>query len=133
VCAALKAFAALAGARPGARSWAVLGTMLELGERSAEEHDAIGRLAARLRVDRLVAVGEGAARIHAGASHEGSWGEESVMVADPDAAMALLRAELRPGDVVLVKASNSIGLGRIAEALLEEDAHVGGAAAGGDR
>jgi UDP-N-acetylmuramoyl-tripeptide--D-alanyl-D-alanine ligase len=122
VRAALKALAALARARPGARSWAVLGPMLELGERSGEEHDAIGRLAVRLRVDRLVAVGEGAARVHAGASHEGSWGEESVMVADPDAALALLRAELRPGDVVLVKASNSIGLGRVARALIEDGA-----------
>jgi UDP-N-acetylmuramoyl-tripeptide--D-alanyl-D-alanine ligase len=122
VRAALKALAALARARHGARAWAVLGPMLELGERSGEEHDAIGRLAVRLRIDRLVAVGEGAARIHAGASHEGSWGEESVMVADPDAALALVRAELRPGDVVLVKASNSIGLGRIARALLDEGA-----------
>ena len=121
VRAALKALAALARARPGARSWAVLGEMLELGERSGEEHDAIGRLAVRLRVDRLVAVGEGAARVHAGASHEGSWGEESVMVADPDAALALLREQLRPGDVVLVKASNSIGLGRVAKALLDDD------------
>ena len=126
VRAALKALAALARARPDARSWAVLGTMLELGERSDEEHDAIGRLAVRLRVDRLVAVGEGAARIHAGASHEGSWGEESVMVADPDAALALLRAELRPGDVVLVKASNAIGLSRVAKTLLEEGAGVEG-------
>ncbi|HEU5428574.1 MAG TPA: UDP-N-acetylmuramoyl-tripeptide--D-alanyl-D-alanine ligase [Actinocrinis sp.] len=121
VRAALKALAALARARPGARAWAVLGEMLELGERSGEEHDAIGRLAVRLRVDRLVAVGEGAARVHAGASHEGSWGEESVMVADPDAALALLREQLRPGDVVLVKASNSIGLSRIAKALLDDD------------
>jgi UDP-N-acetylmuramoyl-tripeptide--D-alanyl-D-alanine ligase len=138
VRAALKALAALARARPGARSWAVLGEMLELGERSGEEHDAIGRLAVRLRVDRLVAVGEGAARVHAGASHEGSWGEESVMVADPDAALALLREQLRPGDVVLVKASNSIGLGRVAKALLDDDLPDGaaGAASGpaeGDR
>ncbi len=126
VRAALNALVALARARPGARAWAVLGPMLELGERSAEEHDAIGRHAARLRVDRLVAVGEGAAGIHAGAGREGSWGEESVMVADPDAALALVRARLRPGDVVLVKASNSIGLGRIARALLDDVAPAGG-------
>lgn len=132
VRAALKALVALARARPGARSWAVLGEMLELGERSGEEHDAIGRLAVRLRVDRLVAVGAGAARVHAGAGHEGSWGEESVMVADPDAALALVREHLRPGDVVLVKASNSIGLGRVARALIEDDPGAG-APASGDR
>jgi len=120
VRAALKSLAVLARARPGARAWAVLGAMLELGDRSDEEHDAIGRLAVRLRIDRLVAVGDGAARIHAGAGLEGSWGEESVMVADPDAALALVRGQVRPGDVVLVKASNAVGLSRVAQALLAE-------------
>jgi UDP-N-acetylmuramoyl-tripeptide--D-alanyl-D-alanine ligase len=42
------------------------------------------------------------------------------MVADADAALALLRAELRPGDVVLVKASNAAGLGTLAETLVAE-------------
>ena len=42
------------------------------------------------------------------------------MVADADAALALLRAELEPGDVVLVKASNAVGLGVIADALLND-------------
>ena len=118
--AGLKALATLARSRPEARSWAVLGQMAELGERSAEEHDAIGRLTVRLRVDRLLAVGPEARMIHAGASHEGSGGQESQAVADPDEAIAVLRAELRPGDVVLVKASNSVGLRRVARALLED-------------
>jgi UDP-N-acetylmuramoyl-tripeptide--D-alanyl-D-alanine ligase len=120
--AGLKALATLARSRPEARSWAVLGPMAELGERADEEHDALGRLAVRLRVDRLIAVGPGARLIHAGASHEGSGGQESQTVADADEAIAVLRAELRPGDVVLVKASNSVGLRRVARALLEEDA-----------
>jgi len=131
VRAALKSLAALVRSRPGARAWAVLGTMLELGGRADEEHDAIGRLAVRLGIDRLVAVGEGAARIHAGAGHEGSWGEESVMVADPEAALALLEEQLRPGDVVLVKSSKAAGLRRVALALIEKDAGGGGAGAGG--
>jgi UDP-N-acetylmuramoyl-tripeptide--D-alanyl-D-alanine ligase len=120
VRAGLKALATLARARPGARSWAVLGPMAELGDRSALEHDAIGRLVVRLRIDRLVAVGTGAALIHAGAGHEGSGGQETALVADPDEAIALLRDALRPGDVVLVKASNSVGLRRVARALLED-------------
>ena len=40
-------------------------------------------------------------------------------VADVDAALALLRAELEPGDVVLVKASRAVGLDRLASALLD--------------
>lgn len=60
--------------------------------------------------------------MHHGAVMEGSWGPESVMVPDADAALELLRAELAPGDVVLVKASNAAGLGALAEALLSDGA-----------
>jgi UDP-N-acetylmuramoyl-tripeptide--D-alanyl-D-alanine ligase len=118
--AGLKALVTMARSRPGARSWAVLGPMAELGERADEEHDGLGRLAVRLRVDRLIAVGPEARLIHAGAAHEGSGGQESESVADADAAIAVLRAGLRPGDVVLVKASNAVGLRRVARALLED-------------
>lgn len=58
--------------------------------------------------------------MHHGAVMEGSWGTESVSVADADAALALLRAEVQPGDVVLVKASNAAGLGALAEALASD-------------
>ena len=58
--------------------------------------------------------------MHHGAVMEGSWGSEVTMVDDADAALALLREELRAGDVVLVKASKSAGLGRLADALLDE-------------
>jgi UDP-N-acetylmuramoyl-tripeptide--D-alanyl-D-alanine ligase len=110
-------------ARQGAetrRSWAVLGEMAELGDDAISEHDRIGRLAVRLDISRLIVVGTGRSMsaMHHGAVMEGSWGGEANMVADADAALALLRAELRPGDVVLVKASNAAGLGRLAEALV---------------
>ncbi|GAB5899982.1 UDP-N-acetylmuramoyl-tripeptide--D-alanyl-D-alanine ligase [Mycolicibacterium mageritense] len=110
------------------RSWAVLGEMAELGDDAITEHDAIGRFAVRLDVSRLIVVGSGRAMnaMHHGAVMEGSWGAESVMVADADAALALLRAELQAGDVVLVKASNSVGLGALAEALVAEPADQGG-------
>ena len=42
------------------------------------------------------------------------------MVGDAEEALALLRAELRPGDVVLVKASNSAGLGALADELIDQ-------------
>ena len=104
------------------RSWAVLGEMAELGEDAITEHDRIGRLAVRLDISRLIVVGAGRpmSAMHHGAVMEGSWGSESVMVPDADAALDLLRAELAPGDVVLVKASNSTGLGPLAEAVVRE-------------
>ena len=107
VRAALKALVAMGRGR---RTWAVLGEMLELGASSAVEHDAVGRLAVRLDVSRLVAVGQGARAVHTGAVHEGSWGDESVYVSDAEEAYRLLCEQLRPGDVVLVKSSHSIGL-----------------------
>ena len=102
------------------RSWAVLGEMGELGQDSITEHDRIGRLAVRLDISRLIVVGTGRpmSAMHQGAVMEGSWGSESVQVPDADAALALLRAELAPGDVVLVKASNAAGLGALAETIL---------------
>ncbi|GAA2153718.1 UDP-N-acetylmuramoyl-tripeptide--D-alanyl-D-alanine ligase [Kitasatospora kazusensis] len=120
--AALRALVSMGGRGPERRrTWAVLGEMRELGEDSLTEHDAIGRLAVRLDVTKLVAVGgRDAACMELGARNEGSWGEESVLVSDADAAIELLRGQLRPGDVVLVKASRSVGLERVAEALLAE-------------
>jgi UDP-N-acetylmuramoyl-tripeptide--D-alanyl-D-alanine ligase len=105
--AALKALVAMGHDR---RTWAVLGSMLELGEESAAEHDAIGRLAVRLNVGRLVVVGDTARPMATGAQHEGSWGDEAVWVPDAEAAYALLAEELRPGDVVLFKSSRDAGL-----------------------
>jgi UDP-N-acetylmuramoyl-tripeptide--D-alanyl-D-alanine ligase len=107
VRAALKA---LAGMGIGRRTWAVLGEMLELGDQSVAEHDAIGRLAVRLDVSRLVAVGPGARAIHTGAVQEGSWGAESIYLPDVDAAYRLLAEELTTGDVVLLKSSRDAGL-----------------------
>jgi UDP-N-acetylmuramoyl-tripeptide--D-alanyl-D-alanine ligase len=117
--AALKSLAAMRGE---GRTWAVLGEMLELGDETLPQHDAIGRLAVRLDISRLVVVGEGARALHLGAAHEGSWGDESVWVPDVDAALDLLRDEVRAGDVVLVKASRAAGLERVAAALTGDSA-----------
>ncbi|GAA3251524.1 UDP-N-acetylmuramoyl-tripeptide--D-alanyl-D-alanine ligase [Dactylosporangium siamense] len=102
MAAALHALTAVAGGR---RMIAVLGFMAELGEYERTGHEEVGRLAAELGVDRLVAVGEQAAPILHGASVVASWGGDPVLVTDQEAAVALLRAELRPRDVVLVKGS----------------------------
>ncbi|ANS64642.1 UDP-N-acetylmuramoylalanyl-D-glutamyl [Streptomyces lincolnensis] len=118
--AALRALAAMGRGR---RTWAVLGKMAELGDEALAEHDAVGRLAVRLNVGKLVAVGgREASWLQLGAYNEGSWGEESVHVSDAQAAVDLLRSELRPGDVVLVKASRSVGLESVAQALVETGA-----------
>ena len=64
--------------------------------------DALGRLAVRLDVRRLLAVGAPVRAVHTGAYQEGSWDAETAWVPDVDAAREWLAAELRPDDVVLV-------------------------------
>ena len=112
------ALAALAGLA-GTRRIAVLGAMAELGPDAAAEHERLGRDAAAAGVDLLVAVGADAVGISDGASAAGRRaGEESVHVPDRAAARELLSEVLRPGDVVLVKASRSYGLELLAADLL---------------
>ncbi|MET8907015.1 UDP-N-acetylmuramoyl-tripeptide--D-alanyl-D-alanine ligase [Micromonospora sp. NPDC004551] len=99
------ALRALASMRGTGRTVAVLGYMAELGDFEREGHQQVGRLAAELGIDRLLVVGEPAAPIHEGATAVSNWGGESVLLTDQAAAVEVLRSELRPGDVVLVKGS----------------------------
>jgi UDP-N-acetylmuramoyl-tripeptide--D-alanyl-D-alanine ligase len=105
--AALKHLTARAGGR---RRVAVLGDMAELGPGAAAYHRGVGALAAA-NSDVVVAVGD-LAREYLGA---GSADERHV--ATVEEAIGALEGLLRPGDVVLVKASRSAGLERVAEAL----------------
>ena len=97
---------------PG-RHVAVLGEMLELGEAHERGHRDVGAAAAQV-VDQLVVVGEGAAGIAAGAAR---LGEGVVLVPDREAALAVLRHRLRPGDAVLVKASRAAALEWVVDSL----------------
>jgi UDP-N-acetylmuramoyl-tripeptide--D-alanyl-D-alanine ligase len=101
---------ALAAIGRGRRTWAVLGPMAELGEGAAAAHAEIAGLAAELGVAELVAVG---------CPDYGPGFRGARQVGGIDGALALLRAELTPGDVVLVKASRAAGLDRVATELLD--------------
>ena len=96
------ALRALATIGAGRRKVAVLGYMAELGDFERAGHEEVGRLAAELGVDRLIAVA-GAAPVLDGAATVTNWKGESVHAADQQAAIAELG--LHPGDVVLVKGS----------------------------
>ncbi len=101
--AALRTVAAMPG-----RSYAVLGEMAELGSITMEEHRRIGLLAADLGFEGVVTVGQdhGLAAAAGGRNlHDDSEAFERVV------------EQLRDGDVVLVKASRSVGLEDVAERL----------------
>ncbi|RZU31361.1 UDP-N-acetylmuramoyl-tripeptide--D-alanyl-D-alanine ligase [Blastococcus saxobsidens] len=116
------ALAALAGL-PATRRIAVLGAMAELGADADAEHVRLGRDAVAAGIDVVIAVGPDAVGIAEGATDSGRRaGEESVHVPDRAAGLELLTELLRPGDVVLVKASRSYGLELLAADLLENAA-----------
>ena len=117
MAAALRTLAQIAA--PGERTVAVLGAMSELGETAGEEHDRIGLLAVRLNIQRIVVVGSDARRLYLAAVGEGSWDGEAVHLPDADAAFEYLTGELRDGDRVLVKSSNSAGLRHLGDRLGE--------------
>ncbi|CCH80110.1 UDP-N-acetylmuramoyl-tripeptide--D-alanyl-D-alanine ligase [Nostocoides japonicum T1-X7] len=128
------ALAALADLAVTGRRWAVLGTMLELGEESDADHAEVGREAVRRGVDRLVVVGE-TARPMADAAREattaGTTGPPTQVsfVADSDAAYDLIAGDLRDGDAVLLKSSRDAGLRWLGDRIAgrtEETAVAGG-------
>ncbi len=94
-------------ASPAERRIAVLGTMAELGEGSAEFHRAVGEQAGALGIDVLVPVGREAL------GYADAFQGELHPVASPEEAAALLEEVARPGDRVLVKGSRSAGLERV--------------------
>jgi len=98
------------------RRVAVLGDMLELGEREEEGHRLVGRRAAD-RVDLLITIGALAETIAAEAMASGLSARRIVKVADRDSALAYLKENLRGGDVVLVKGSHGMRLDRLVGAL----------------
>jgi UDP-N-acetylmuramoyl-tripeptide--D-alanyl-D-alanine ligase len=109
--AALDDLAATAARKPGARRVAVLGDMLELGERERDFHVAIGEHAAAVGVDVLVTVGPLAAAM--GTAYRG----ELHLVADAAEAAATVPELLEPRDVILIKASRAVGLELVCRAL----------------
>ncbi len=92
---------------------AVLGEMGELGNESARGHAEVGEMAADLRVDRLIAVGEMGEAIAQAAREAGL--EEVTNVADAAEAAELLGEKISAGDLVLVKGSRSARMERVLE------------------
>ena len=115
VAAALRALRHLA---QDGRGFAVLGHMAELGGTSRASHEDVGELAAQADLAGVIAVGDEAAPILAGARRVPSWTGEALAVPDGAAALDALSNQLKPGDVVLVKASRAAHLEGVAEALL---------------
>ncbi|HYU95447.1 MAG TPA: UDP-N-acetylmuramoyl-tripeptide--D-alanyl-D-alanine ligase [Sphingomicrobium sp.] len=101
----------LGAERDVTRRIAVLGPMRELGEHSAELHAGLAPAVLEAHVDELILIGEEMRPLA-----EQVVGKVSLdLVASVDEAIDGLIARLHPGDAVLVKASNSVGLAKLVD------------------
>ncbi len=110
--ASMRAALDVLGQEPG-RRLAVLGAMYQLGERSPDYHAELAGPVTDARVERLVLVGEQMTPLAEALDAR----VDLVQVADAAAAIDAVRARLAPGDAVLVKGSNGVGLSRVVAAL----------------
>lgn len=112
-----EALRAVADRRGSGRAFAVLGTMGELGAEAPAAHREVGALAARLGLDGLVALGEHAEALAAGAAEAGVPAHRIRVAKGADEAADWVASELGPGDWVLVKGSRAARMERVVEAL----------------
>ena len=91
----------------------ILGDMRELGETAAMEHEQIGKLAAELRIDRLLVCGEFANDLARGASQNGMQSHQIAAAPDLETLLAVLDCWLEPDDLMLIKGSRSTRMERV--------------------
>jgi len=108
----------LAGLKGRGRALAVLGDMLELGRNSRSRHEDLGRYAAELGLDLLVAVGP-RARYAAGGAEAAGLDGRVVHFRKADQAGTWLKTHIRPLDRVLVKGSRGMKMETVIDCLKE--------------
>lgn len=107
------------GNKPGRRV-AVLGDMLELGDCTQAEHYKIGRIAAE-KADMVFAYGPHADRVRDGTITGGMPEDKGMAFETQEELVKALRNAVRPGDVLLFKASRGMHLERALDAFLEQE------------
>ena len=108
----------LGAERDIARRIAVLGPMRELGEHGDALHAGLAPAVLAARVDRLILIGEEMRPLESALAGQ----VHTEIVQSVEQATAALRQLIRPGDAVLVKASNSVGLAKLVENMAREPA-----------
>ena len=101
---------------PG-RKVAILGDMLELGEKTDKLHFRVGKYAGQANIDVIVCVGQRSEKTYMGARM--STDNQVEIFSDKDECIQTLPSILKEGDAVLVKASNAMKFPEIVEAIRE--------------
>ena len=114
------ALRSLAEVKGASRGIAVIGDMGELGDTAAAAHREAGRLAAKLGLDFVFALGALAHEVVAGAIEAGLARDRAVASADHEDCARRVAGVLRRGDCVLVKGSRSMKMERVVELLAKQ-------------
>jgi UDP-N-acetylmuramoyl-tripeptide--D-alanyl-D-alanine ligase len=117
----LAALEALAVSRTSGRRIAVLGEMLELGEKSAELHQEVGQKIPQLKIDLLITVGDQAENLARGAVKNGMPAGAIRSLEDKKRAARYLLSLIKPGDTVLLKGSRGMKMEEILKWLLPKE------------
>jgi UDP-N-acetylmuramoyl-tripeptide--D-alanyl-D-alanine ligase len=103
----------------GKNTYVILGEMLELGELSLPMHQEVAELIQKLEIQNTIIIGSGAKSIYDFLSNNGYKGKLH-FVENVEKGIAKAKEMIQPSDVVLVKASRSIGLERVANAIVSD-------------
>jgi UDP-N-acetylmuramoyl-tripeptide--D-alanyl-D-alanine ligase len=103
----------------GKNKYAILGEMLELGDLSISKHQEVAELLQKLEIQNTIVIGRGAKTIYDFLSKNGYQGQLN-FVENVESAITKAKEMIQPSDVVLVKASRSIGLERVANAIVSD-------------
>ncbi len=101
----------------GGRRVAVLGDMLELGPSAVRSHRRLGKLAARMGMDAVFALGDMSGHVARGGVSGGLPSDRSRAFVDRESMVRNLNTFLKPGDLVLMKASRGVAMEKAAESL----------------
>jgi UDP-N-acetylmuramoyl-tripeptide--D-alanyl-D-alanine ligase len=107
-------------ARAGARKFAVLGDMLELGPETANAHQSVGQAVAQQGVDYLITVGSAAKFIGQAAQAAGLNSDAVASFSKAEEAGRFLQEKLKVGDIVLIKGSRGIHLEKVVKEVMED-------------
>jgi len=113
---AVKAALDVLAEKNSTRKIAVLASMLELGESSAEKHQEIGEYAAQKNIDILITIGKAAEKIVSGAVSKMQT-KKIISLADNKACTNFLLKEIKSGDLILIKGSRANKLEEIVKEL----------------
>ena len=114
----MKAALEVMGKTEATRKIAILGNMLELGEFTDELHKKVGEEVVKNNIDVLITVGEYAKEIANKALELGI--KNTIKFEDISKASSYLKDIMRSGDLILLKASNSMNFSKILDSIKEK-------------